>query len=115
MQKHSIYRVQVLPWLVIDFRLFYEIDNVTLEFPDSVIKDKPLFIASLLGTGETESNRTIILWKLSALCLDWDEIQNMTKKIFEYITESIKCEIHTYFDWERYPDYELVRLQKQWY
>lgn len=80
MQKHNIYRVQILPWLMIDFRLFYTYKNMTLDFSDSVIKVKPLFIASLLGSGETESCRTIFLWKSSASCFDWDEIQNMTKK-----------------------------------
>lgn len=108
MQKHNIYRVQILPWLMIDFRLFYRHKNVTLDFSDSVIKDKPLFIASLLGNGETESSRTVSLWKSSALCFDWVKIQNMTVKIFGHITENIQCEIRTYFDWERYPDYEWI-------
>ena len=85
-----------------------EFDNMILEFSDSVIKDKLLFIASLFGSGETESNRTIRLWKTSALYLDWDDIQNMTKEIFDYITEDIKCEINTHFNFERYPNYEWI-------
>lgn len=108
MKEHSIYRMQILPWLVIDFRLFLNVDNIILEFPETMIKDRPLFVSALLGSEETPSRRTVDFWDTASPFLDWDKIQHITQAVLELVPNRIQCDIDAYFDFKTYPEYQWL-------
>lgn len=105
----NIYKIKVMNWLYVRFRLYYEFDNITFEFSDAVIKDKNIFVASVLGSGETKSVRTLELWDKATPCLDWEKIKGIVGKTVDFIPERIKCDIDTYFNFDYYPHYNWVK------
>lgn len=106
MNEYSFY---MQPWLRVDFTLFIRVNNNEITFTDDIIKDKPLFISTILGCGVVEATRGFELWEISTPYLDWESIKRAVVSRFGFVPEWIECSVRTYFCFDRYPEYDWLK------
>ena len=105
----KIYSFYVQPWLRVDFMLFVWVKEDKLIFTDDIIKDKPLFISTILGCNAVEATRGFDLWESSTPYLDWESIKRVVVSCFGFVPECIYCTTKIYFCFDRYPEYEWLK------
>lgn len=105
----NIYSFNVQPWLRVDFVLSVTVRRNTIIFTDDIIKDKPLFISTILGHGIMEATRDFDLWEVSSPYLDWESIQRDVASRFDFVPECIHCSVRTNFCFDRYSEYDWLK------
>lgn len=105
----NVYSFYGQPWLRVDFVLSIKVKTNTIIFTDDIIKDKPLFISTILGCGVVEATRDFELWEISTPYLDWESIKRDVVSRFGFVPECIKCSVRTYFCFDRYPEYDWLK------
>ena len=105
----NVYSFYAQPWLLVDFTLFIKVENNKIIFSDDIIKDKPLFISTILGCGVVEATRDFELWEISTPYLDWEKIKKEAVSHLNFMPECIQCSVRTYFCFDRYPEYDWLK------
>lgn len=105
----NIYSFYVQPWLRVDFVLFLRVKENKIIFTDDVIKDKPLFISTILGTNVVETTRRLDLWEFATPYLDWEKVKREAVSYLNFMPECIQCNVRTCFCFDRYPEYDWLK------
>lgn len=105
----NVYSFYAQPWLRVDFVLSVKVKTSTIIFNDNIIKDKPLFISTILGHEVVEATRDFELWEISTPYLDWENIKREVVNCFGFVPECITCSVRTYFCFDQYPEYEWLK------
>lgn len=105
----NIYSFYVQPWLRVDFILFVWIKENKFIFTDDIIKDKPIFVSTILGTNVVEATRGFDLWEISTPYLDWESIKRDVVSRFGFMPECIYCTTKVHFCFDRYPEYDWLK------
>lgn len=105
----NTYTFYAQPWLRVDFVLSVKVKTNTIIFTDDIIKDKPLFISTILGCGVVEATRDFELWEISTPYLDWESIKRDVVSRFGFVPECIKSSVRTCFCFDRYPEYDWLK------
>ena len=105
----NAYSFYAQPWLRVDFVLFAKVKHNIIMFNDDIIKDKPLFISTILGCEVVEAMRDFELWETSTPYLDWESIKRDVVSRFGFVPECIKCSVRAYFCFDRYPEYDWLK------